>query len=106
MKQRVELTLERISTVARDMVDQDEVERAQSFATIKVMLDWLRDTNRDYNHNNICARENLDRIEGNIAVLAGLEAGGDTDEPTLLAWVYGDVDSAGSELALGAIESD
>lgn len=104
MKQRVELTLERIISLADEMPSQDEIEKAHTFATIKVLIDWLREANRDFNNDNGYASEKLINIEWSAAAIAGLDDGNGHYEDLHLSWLRGEVDSAGSELALGAME--
>lgn len=104
MKKRVELTLERINLLAQEMPGQDEFEKAHSFAAIKVLLDWLREANRDFNNDNAYASEKLINIEWSAAAIAGLDDGNGHDDMHHLSWVTGEIDSAGSDLALGAME--
>lgn len=106
MKQRVELTLERISSLAQQMKEEDELERTRTYATIKVLIDWLREVNREYNHDNAYASEKLLKIEWSAASIAGLDPGNGFDDSHHLSWLYGEVSSAGSDLALGAIDNE
>nr|WP_300309205.1 hypothetical protein [Halomonas sp.] len=101
MKQRIELTLERIDAVAREMAEQDEIDRAHSFATVKVLLDWLREVNREYNHDNdnSYASEKLLMIEWSTASIAGLDHGNGHEDSLHLSWLDGEASSAGSENA-------
>lgn len=104
MKHRVEQTLERIVLLADEMPSQDEVDKAHTFATIKVLIDWLREANRDFNHDNAYASEKLLNIEWSASSLAGLDDGNGHGDRDHLSWLRGEADSASSELALGAME--
>lgn len=105
MKQRAEQIIERAQGLAREMFDEpDELARIYAFTAFKTLIDMLREINENWNHDNSYASEKLLGAMEHATALAGLAPEMGLDDGQHYQFVMSDLDSAGSDLALGAMK--